>query len=201
MPPVRSLSELDPNKIYTYADYVSWQLTEWVELIRGRVRQMAGTSIKHNRIARFLERRIDNFLGDGPCEMFHPATDVRLETANPNGNGVITTVVQPDIFVNCDRARMSDKSCVGPPEWIIEIVSPSNAHRDVREKFGIYEEAGVGEYWMVYPNEELVSIYVRHPETGRYQSVGDFAGSGRIPCYTLPELIIMWESVFPPSRA
>ena len=60
------------------------------------------------------------------------------------------------------------------------------------------EEAGVDEYWIVYPS--FISIYVRDPQTGRYQIVGDFSGPGPIPCHTLPELVITWESVFPLAR-
>ena len=200
MPPVRSLSELDPDKIYTYADYVSWQLTEWVELIRGRVRQMAGASIPHQRISVRLEQAIGQHLAGQRCELFHAPTDVRLETADANGASILQTVVQPDIFVNCDPARLTQQSCVGPPEWIIEIVSPSNASRDVREKFDLYQEAGVGEYWIVYPIEEFISVYVRENSTGRYQTIGDFAVPGRVPCHTLPNLFINWETIFPPSR-
>jgi Uma2 family endonuclease len=201
MPPIRSIAELDPNKIYTYADYMSWQLTEWVELIRGRVRQMAGASIAHQRISLRLEQAIGEYLKDQPCELFHAPTDVRLETTDANGTRLVQTVVQPDIFINCDPARLTQNSCVGPPEWIIEIVSPSNASRDVRDKFDLYQEAGVGEYWIVYPNEASISVYVRDPQTGRYQTIGDYAVPGRVPCHTLPELVITWESVFPKARS
>ncbi|MBC7448763.1 MAG: Uma2 family endonuclease [Hymenobacteraceae bacterium] len=198
MPPIRSLSELDPNKTYTYADYLSWQLTEWVELIRGRVRQMAGASTAHQLILVELIVQIGSFLRHKPCVLLTAPHDVRLTTTGLNGTERVETVVQPDIYVNCDPARMAARSCIGPPEWVIEIVSPSNASRDVREKFAIYEEAGVGEYWIVYPS--FISIYVRDPQTGHYQVVGDFSGPGPIPCHTLPELVITWESVFPPSR-
>ena len=201
MPPIRSLSELDPNKTYTYADYLSWQLTEWVELIRGRVRQMAGASIPHQRISRRLEYAIEAHLSGGRCEMFHAPTDVRLETPDLNGTRLLQTVVQPDIFVNCDPSRLTQNSCIGPPEWIIEVVSPSNASRDVREKFDLYQEAGVGEYWIVYPNEQLISVYVRDSGTDRYRTVGDYAQPGAIPSFTLPNLVLDWANVFPSVQA
>jgi Uma2 family endonuclease len=201
MPPIRSISELDPDKIYTYADYVSWQLTERVELIRGRVRQMAGASITHQRISVRLEQAIGQHLRDKSCELFHAPTDVRLETADTNGTRRVQTVVQPDIFVNCDPARLTQNSCVGPPEWIIEIVSPSNASRDVRDKFDLYQEAGVGEYWIVYPNEQSVSVYALDAATSRYRTVGDFAFPGPIPCQTLPDLVIDWSVLFTSTPA
>lgn len=197
MPPIRSLSELDPDRTYTYADYLSWQLTEWVELIRGKVRQMAGASIPHQRISRHMEYLIQSHLRGSRCEMFHAPTDVRLVTTDANGEGQVQTVVQPDIFVNCDPSRLTLNSCLGPPEWIIEIVSPSNASRDVRDKFDLYQEAGVGEYWIVYPNEQSISVYVRDAVTGRYRTIGDYAAPGAVPCHTLPDLTLDWAAVFP----
>jgi Uma2 family endonuclease len=98
--------------------------------------------------------------------MYHAPFDVRLTTADANGDAQIRTVVQPDICVVCDQTKLDDQGCVGAPDWIIEIVSPGNTARDTKTKFDLYEENGVQEYWIVYPGHKTVSAFVL--EDGQY---------------------------------
>ena len=47
-PPITSPDQLDPDATYSYADYLTWQFTEWVELIKGKFqRPMAGAGKQH----------------------------------------------------------------------------------------------------------------------------------------------------------
>ncbi|MGI4760297.1 MAG: Uma2 family endonuclease [Janthinobacterium lividum] len=59
--------------------------------------------------------------------------------------------MQPDLCVVCDPAKLSERGCLGAPDWIIEIVSPGTARLDVATKYDLYAENGVGEYWLVFP--------------------------------------------------
>ena len=52
------------------------------------------------------------------------------------------TVVEPDISVICDRDKLTDKGCSGAPDWIIEIISPSNPGHDYIRKLNLYADAG-----------------------------------------------------------
>ncbi|MFY0674854.1 MAG: Uma2 family endonuclease [Bacteroidia bacterium] len=70
-----------------------------------------------------------------------------------------TTVVQPDVCVICDSAKIQEKGCIGAPYLIIEIISPSTAKKDLNDKFDVYEEFGVKEYWVVFPGEKAINIY------------------------------------------
>ncbi|MBX0292242.1 Uma2 family endonuclease [Hymenobacter sp. HSC-4F20] len=195
MPPITSLSQLDLSKSYTYADYLTWQLTEWVELIRGKVRPMSpAPRVVHQRISSRFMGMIYMHLAHRSCEVFHAPFDVRLTTASPNGDAHITTVVQPDICVVCDPSKLDDKGCVGTPDWIIEILSPGNLARDTKEKFDLYEENEVGEYWIVSPGEKSVTVYVL--QDGRYHVRGEYYTPGLIPVHTLPECGIEWAEVF-----
>ncbi len=197
MPPVRSLADLDPTKTYTYADYLTWQFTEWVELLRGKVAQMAGASRTHQSISRNLTAILYAHFRGQRCRLFAAPLDVRLTTAGPNAaDDAITTVVQPDLLVVCDTAKLDERGCVGAPDWVIEILSPGTATRDWKAKFDLYEEAGVGEYWIVAPKERNISIFTLDPVSGRYVSVGDFGAAGLVPSHTAPELVLEWDDVF-----
>jgi len=196
MPPITDISQLDLSKTYTYADYLTWQLNEWVELIRGKVRLMSPAPKRaHQDITRNIEFSIMRFLQGKSCKMYHAPFDVRLSRTTPNGDASIETVVQPDICVICDPQKLDERGCLGAPDWIIEILSPGNTARDTKEKFDLYEEAGVREYWMVTPEQKNVVVYVAD-EAGHYQLHGEFYTPGSIPVATLPELQLEWVEVF-----
>lgn len=71
-------------------------------------------------------------------------------------------VVQPDLlFISeSNRQIIEDDGLHGPPDVIFEIISPSNAHHDLKVKFDIYEKHGVKEYFVVYPEDKTVVKYV-----------------------------------------
>jgi Uma2 family endonuclease len=78
-------------------------------------------------------------------------------------------VVQPDLCVICDPAKIDERGCIGAPDWIIEITSQSTFNHDRFTKKELYEAAGVGEYWIVYPNEKIVEVY-RAETDGSYST-------------------------------
>ena len=195
MAPITQLSQLDPSQTYTYADYLSWQFTEFVELIKGRLlRPMAGPSPRHQQYSTNLVAEIRPFLKGKACRVYAAPFDVRLTTAGANGDEQVDTVVQPDICIVCDLAKIESRGCVGAPDWIIEIVSPGNTARDTRTKFDLYEESGVREYWIVFPGEKTVAAYGLQNE--RYQLLAEYAAPGPIPVATLPGLALEWADIF-----
>ena len=195
MPTITDISQLDLSKTYTYADYLTWQLNDWVELIRGKVRPMSpAPRVVHQRVSSRLVGRIYAQLERSSCEVFHAPFDVRLTTSGPDGNTQIITVVQPDICVVCDSTKLDDKGCLGAPDWIIEILSPGNLARDTKEKFDLYEENEVREYWIVSPGDQSVTVYVL--QDGRYQVRGEFYTPGSIPVHMLPGCSIEWTEIF-----
>jgi len=195
MEPITQFSQLDLSKTYTYADYLTWKFDGFVELIKGKVmRPMAGPSRRHQQLSNRLEFPIAAFLRKASCEMYHAPFDVRLTTDGANGNQQIQTVVQPDICVICDRAKLDDRGCLGAPDWIIEIVSPGNTARDTKTKFDLYEESGVREYWIVYPGQNTITAYVLDNE--QYQLAGEYIEPGALPVATLPGLTLEWAEIF-----
>ena len=195
MTPITHFSQLDLSKTYTYADYLTWKFDEFVELIKGRVvRPMAGAGRRHQTVSRRLAYRIEDFLLDKQCEMFNAPFDVRLTSSTGNGDAQIRSVVQPDIFVVCDQAKLDERGCLGAPDWVIEIVSPGNTAHDTRTKFGLYEENGVREYWIVYPGQQTIEAYVLENE--RYELAAEYAQPGPMPVTTLPGLVLEWSQIF-----
>lgn len=70
------------------------------------------------------------------------------------------TIVQPGVFVVCERKKIGEMRILGAPDMVIEIVSPSNWKVDVIEKKDKYEKASVREYWMIFPKEQRVVVYL-----------------------------------------
>ena len=107
---------------------------------------MAGPSRLHQAYSLDIAAEIRQYLKGKPCQVYVAPFDVRLTTAGANGDQQITPMVQPDICVVCDLAKLDDRGCVGAPDWIVEILSPGNTSRDTKTKFDLYEESGVVEY-------------------------------------------------------
>ncbi len=123
----------------------------------------------HQEVSLNLLRPFSNYLYKKPCNVFHAPFDVRLPVAdNQRSDEEIYTVVQPDIVVVCDRSKLDRRGCIGAPDLIIEILSPSTAAKDLKEKYAIYEEAGVQEYWIVHPQEGIIDVFLLQ-EQGIYQ--------------------------------
>ena len=196
MTPITKLSQLDPNGSYTYADYLTWKFDEFVELIKGKVlRPMSAPTSRHQQYSTNLAAEIRFFLKGKPCRVYAAPFDVRLTTGGANGDQQINTVVQPDICVVCDLAKIDVRGCVGAPDWIIEILSPGNAGHDTKTKFDLYEESGVREYWIVYPGIRSVVVYVLDAK-GEYQLTAEYAAPGPMPVASLPGLAVEWADVF-----
>ncbi|MCF8232101.1 MAG: Uma2 family endonuclease [Bacteroidales bacterium] len=176
--------DLDINKRYTYADYLNWMDEKRRELINGFIKLMTPSpSRKHQEISFHLSGILRSYLVQKNCKGFTAPSDVRLPEGNKSHyNKDIYTVVQPDIYVVCDLSKLDDKGCLGAPDFIIEIVSPDQVQRDVKEKFELYERHGVKEYWIVNPNDENVNVFVLDNK-GKYQFQGIFAGDDKIPVH------------------
>lgn len=191
---ITDISQLDPNGTYTYADYLKWQFNESVELIKGKLYQLSPAPKRLHQLAvSHLLVDISLYFGNKGCDIYAAPFDVRLPVQNRKKPDQIYTVVQPDLCVICDPAKLDDNGCLGAPDWVIEITSPRTIKHDFNEKYDLYEEAGVKEYWIVQPNENVVHVYGL--EDGQYALV-DIYESGEIPSRTFPELIITHERIF-----
>ena len=191
---ITDISQLDPNGTYTYADYLKWQFDESVELIKGKIYRMSPAPRRaHQRAVSHLLVDISLFFEQKGCEVYTAPFDVRLPVRNERKPDQLHTVVQPDICLICDTAKLDDAGCLGAPDWIIEITSPRTTKNDFNEKYNLYEEAGVREYWIIQPKEQTLYVYTL--EEDRYALV-DIYESGDIPSRIFPELTISHERIF-----
>ena len=196
MAPVTDISQLDLNQAYSYADYLSWHFTEYVELIKGKlVRKISAPTSEYQQIATNLTVEIGRYLKRKSCQVYAAPFDVRLLRSPGNGDAQIQTVVQPDLSIICDRSKIDKRGCLGAPDWIIEIVSPSSLLLDTRTKFDLYAENGVREYWIVLPGEQAITAYALGAE-GQYEPSGTYVEPGLMPSHVLPELAIEWADIF-----
>ena len=191
------VEEPDPSISYTYADYLQWQFEERLELFRGKIFKLSAPNTKHQEISRNLFVPIVTFLKNKKCQAFSAPFDVRLPVKNNKKDNEVTTVVQPDICIVCDETKIDTRGCCGAPDLIVEILSPGNSHKEVKLKFELYEEAGVKEYWIVYPEEESLAVFLLN-ENGKYDGAALYAGKDKIKSKAVPGLIIDIKVIFIP---
>ncbi len=195
-PKVTSLDQLDPSAIYTYADYFSWRLKERLELLRGKIALMSPAPNRyHQEVVGNLHLYLGNFLRKQPCKVFMAPFDVRLPRPHSAADDPIFTVVQPDLCVVCDESKLDAQGCIGAPDLVVEVLSPGNARKEMREKFELYEEAGVREYWLVNPAERSVFRYLRN-EAGIFLAPQPLTDQETLLTDLLPGLEIDLGEVF-----
>ncbi len=139
---------------YTTADIYALPDGKRAELIDGKIYDMAPPGLIHQRISMKLSRELSAFTekNGGSCEVLAAPFAVFLTDDD-------RTYVEPDISVICDRTKLDEKGCHGAPDWIIEIVSPNSRSKDYMTKLFLYRTAGVREYWIVDPDQQITSVY------------------------------------------
>ena len=160
-----STAEKLPQR-YTYADYALWPDDQRWELINGEVYAMTAPQRLHQEIVFELGRQIGNYLQGKPCKAYTAPFDVRLPRKNET-DAKVETVVQPDLSVICDPSKLDKLGCRGAPDWIIEVLSPSTALKDMNTKCSLYELHGVQEYWIIHPDDRWLLVYTLDAQ-GRY---------------------------------
>ncbi len=142
----------------SYADYQTWPDDERYEIIDGIVYAMNAPLRIHQEILLELARQFANYLKGKPCKVYIAPFDVRFADRAKNENEIFD-VVQPDLSVICDHEKLDDKGCLGSPDLVVEILSPSSASYDNIKKRALYEKYGVKEFWLVHPTDQLVTAY------------------------------------------
>ena len=152
---------------WTYEDYRQLPDDGYIyEIIEGELYMTPAPNIRHQRSSGELQYALQSFvkqndLGivlDAPCDLILPGG----------------TPVQPDImFIAKENLGIITEQAVqGVPDLLIEILSPASREHDRVRKFGLYEQAGVPEYWLVDPNARTIEIFVLGQ--GKYSLSGMF---------------------------
>ncbi|MDR1552410.1 MAG: Uma2 family endonuclease [Prevotellaceae bacterium] len=187
---------LDPQKQYTYADYLTWLDDKRRELIDGIINMMSAPKIRHQIITGDLFGELRTIIKKhkGECQVLQAPTDVRLPKNGEKENDRIYTVVQPDICIVCDLSKLDENGCLGAPDFIAEIQSPSTAKYDLNEKFNLYEAVGVREYWVVFPYEKNIIQFILQAD-GKYDK-GTLYETGKVPVHIFNDIEIEMKDIF-----
>ena len=189
---VTKFSDLDLTKTYNYSDYLLWQFSERVELIKGFINKMSpAPNLSHQKISINLSSALYGFLKKSPCSVFAAPFDVRLPIKSANKD---TTVVQPDLCIICDESKLDKRGCNGAPDLMVEIVSQSNSKHDVKTKFELYQEAGVLEYWIIEPYDKILFVYTLID--GKYIGLQPQTEGDIIKSPLFPDIQITLDDVF-----
>jgi Uma2 family endonuclease len=188
---------LDHSQRYTYADYLTWLDDIRRELINGFIHIMSAPVRIHARLSTKITNRIFNFIekNKGLCEVYHAPFDVRFPADGAIEDDKIYDVVQPDVCVICDLSKLDYRGCMGAPDLMVEVLSPSTSKKDKTKKFNLYEKNGVREYWMVDPDKKKVNVFILQTN-GKYDSGAEYVPPQSAPVHIFNGLIIDLEELF-----
>ena len=189
---------LDMNRQYTYADYLTWLDGQAREIIDGFIQMMSpAPRMRHAKVNAKIFWNLGAIIrkNKGNCEVFTAPFDVRFPKQGETADDKIYTVVQPDICVVCDLSKLDERGCCGAPDMIVEILSPSTSKKDFTQKFGLYEESGVKEYWIVYPNDKAINVFLLQKD-GKYDEGTTYEWGGTIPVHIFDNHPIEWDDIF-----
>lgn len=158
--------EFAQEKTYTIDDIYALPEGQRAELIDGRMYMMAPPRRIHQELVSQFTKVIGQYIDahGGQCKVYPAPFAVFLNADDKN-------YVEPDISVVCDKDKLDDRGCNGAPDWIIEIISPSDSNRDYGIKLFKYRSAGVREYWIVNPLTNTVNVYDFASETRTNQYI------------------------------
>ncbi|CAN1545275.1 Uma2 Endonuclease, Uma2 family (restriction endonuclease fold) [Flavobacteriaceae bacterium] len=193
---ITDINQLDFDKTYSYADYLSWQFDERVELYKGKISKMGlSPGTLHQKISGNLAVIIWKGLKNNSYNLFYAPFDVRLlDKKKSTNDSEIFTVVQPDLCVICDENKLDQRGAFGAPDLVIEILSPGNSKKEMKYKFDLYEEAGVLEYWIVNPADKTILIYILKEK--QFIGIHPLIEEDQIKSPLFPQLDFVLEEIF-----
>ena len=179
---------------YTFADALTWEEDERIEIIDGDAFMMAPPSRAHQAAVTALVGQLYDYLKGKTCKVYAAPFAVRPFEEDGDRPEDVDTLVEPDISVVCDPSKLDDAGCKGAPDLAMEVLSPSTMRHDRFTKFNLYQRAGVREYWIVDPAGKTVQVFVL--ENGRY-TAKDFGADGdKMRVNVLDDCVIDLSEVF-----
>lgn len=157
------------------ADYKNLPETNQLqELINGEIVVPPSPMSPHQRLVRRITHFIENHMPHG--EVLFAPMDVYLDDDN---------VFQPDVFWRATNSQCIERDgyFYGAPELVVEVYSPATVTKDKREKFNVYQQTGVQEYWMLDPIGQYMEVWQN--VEGAFERIGVFTESNSFISSTL----------------
>jgi len=176
------------NRTYTHDDIEHFADEEIWELIEGVPYQLAPPSVRHQEISGEVFRQFGNYLLNKPCKVFAAPFGVYLPDSKTKNNFIV-----PDLTVVCEK--ITGDKYHGVPSLVIEIISPSNDKPEFLKKFKLYQKLGIKEYWVIYPESEIVSIF-RLNQNNKYELADYEDDERRLKVGIFEDLYIDFDLVF-----
>ncbi|TCD25095.1 Uma2 family endonuclease [Pedobacter psychrodurus] len=195
LPEIKTLNEVDFSATHSYADYLRFAFDERLEIIKGHLFKMSPAPSRiHQGVLTNIFGPIYNILKGKQCHVYTAPFDVRLAKKTQDDKEVFT-VVQPDIVVVCDQTKLDKRGCIGAPDIVVEILSPGNNKKELINKYEVYEEAGVKEYWIVSPSEKTFFRYILD-DKGKFQPTKLLTLGEVVSTSIMPGFLLILEEVF-----
>ena len=102
--------------------------------------------------------------------------------------------MQPDVCVICDESKKDTRGCIGAADIVVEVLSPGNNKKELQNKYEVYEEAGVLEYWIIYPAEQTLTKCVL--VENRFQPSRPYTVGDEITTPILPGFVLSLDDLF-----
>ncbi|KEO83218.1 Uma2 family endonuclease [Tumebacillus flagellatus] len=159
----------------SYADLLRLPEEERWEIVNGVPYNMTpAPTPRHQEIVQNLSLEFGSYLRGKSCRVYPAPFDVRL-LADGKKDSDVSTVVQPDLSIICDPEKIDDRGCLGAPDLVVEVSSPSTRRRDKVEKLRLYRKAGVREYWIVDLDLQIIEQYLFHGDPDRLPEINVYS--------------------------
>jgi len=120
------------------------------EIVNGNVNIMARPDLNHLTVTFNIGKIFERFIDGGECKMFIEAA-LHLDDRY---------IFIPDVALVFDKDKRKGSAIYGAPDLVAEVLSPSTAKLDLSVKKDIYEQFGVKEYWLIYPESRMIAVYL-----------------------------------------
>lgn len=175
---------IDKTKEWTVDDYLLLgEMKTPCQLINGELVMSPAPTPLHQRIARKIFKILDS--ANLPGEIFFSPIDLYVNSRN---------VFQPDLVYLSNKDILTERGIEGPPDLVVEIISPSNSYTDRNQKKDSYLKFGIREYWIIDPGNETIEIYT--PEGGKDVPVFFASKDGEVTSTTIKTIHFNLKDIF-----
>lgn len=155
------------------------------ELIHGEIAEKVPTQ-EHAKIAGIILGELYVYLKQHPEITAHLGPEVRYRPA-----GDLLNDRMPDVSVQLsDQPPVRRGAVPGMPDLAVEIKSPDDTYRSLRDKAEYYVQHGCAIVWLIYPEKRLAEVYTPGSDINLLLPGDRLDGGAVLPGFTLPVEVV-----------